>query len=300
MRGATSLDWPTTIIAAFSFLLHFLAIGSIYSDWLDPVADYEIDVSSLVESMKNLPPPPPIEEAQQVEETKEPQPAEAKEEKKKAATDAGKGPMTQAQAAALSQELDQLEMATIGALAGLGPATEGVLRSGEVPTGALDQAAASSAGIGVGGLLLGGGGGAIRPGEAGGGLAGIGTKTGGGGGDTGTVQKVAPPKGRADTGPMTAAGGEVSDAARVIAGMRAGFRNCYNRGLATNPDSEGKISLSLRIGPGGEVQGVTATPSGNLPSSVVGCVKARASAAQFTPPQGGTAVIQVPVTFLKQ
>jgi hypothetical protein len=48
------------------------------------------------------------------------------------------------------------------------------------------------------------------------------------------------------------------------------------------------------------VQGVTATPSGNLPSSVVGCVRARAMAPQFAPPQGGSAVIQVPVTFVKQ
>jgi len=30
-RGATSIDWATTMIAAFSFLLHFSAIGSIYS-----------------------------------------------------------------------------------------------------------------------------------------------------------------------------------------------------------------------------------------------------------------------------
>ena len=32
MRGATSIDWATTMIAAFSFLLHFLGIGSLYSD----------------------------------------------------------------------------------------------------------------------------------------------------------------------------------------------------------------------------------------------------------------------------
>jgi hypothetical protein len=54
------------------------------------------------------------------------------------------------------------------------------------------------------------------------------------------------------------------------------------------------------VGPGGEVQSVAAVPSGNLPDSVVGCVKSRAQAAQFDPPQGGLAVIQVPVTFVKQ
>jgi hypothetical protein len=92
----------------------------------------------------------------------------------------------------------------------------------------------------------------------------------------------------------------VSNAARVVAGMRAGFRNCYNRALSQNPDVEGRIALSIHVGPGGEVQSVGAAPSGNLPDSVVSCVKARAQAAQFDPPQGGLAVIQVPVTFVKQ
>ena len=62
--GATSIDWPTTMIAAFSFLLHFLAIGAAYSDWLDPVVDDEVNVAGLVDSVKNLPPPPPVEETE--------------------------------------------------------------------------------------------------------------------------------------------------------------------------------------------------------------------------------------------
>ncbi|HSU39135.1 MAG TPA: energy transducer TonB, partial [Polyangiaceae bacterium] len=39
LRGASGIDWNTTMIAALSFLIHFLALGSIYSDWLDPVID---------------------------------------------------------------------------------------------------------------------------------------------------------------------------------------------------------------------------------------------------------------------
>src|SRR5690349_16238772 len=61
-RGATSIDWPTTMVAAFSFLIHFSAIGAIYSEWFDPVVDYDVNVSNLIESMKSLPPPPPVEE----------------------------------------------------------------------------------------------------------------------------------------------------------------------------------------------------------------------------------------------
>ena len=94
--------------------------------------------------------------------------------------------------------------------------------------------------------------------------------------------------------------GNVSNAARVVAGMRAGFRSCYNRGLAENPDAQGSIRLSIKVGPGGEVQGVTASASGNLPGSVTSCVQARAQAAQFDPPEGGSAVVVVPVSFVKQ
>ncbi|HVU05347.1 MAG TPA: AgmX/PglI C-terminal domain-containing protein [Polyangiaceae bacterium] len=302
-RGATSIDWATTMIAAFSFLIHFSAIGSIYSEWLDPVVDYDVNISNLLDSVRSLPPPPPVEEPTEKPDTAAP---DTKAEAPKAQTQASKGPagkagaMSSAQAAALSNQLEQMEMATLGALAGAGPATEGVLKTGEVPTGALDKAAASSAGVGVGGLTLGGGGGAIRPGAAGGGLGGLGSSTAGGGSGTGTAAVVQGPKGNASTGAANVSGGTVSNAARVVAGMRAGFRNCYNRALASNPDVEGRISLSIRVGPGGEVQGVSAAPSGNLPDSVVSCVKARAQAAQFDPPQGGLAVIQVPVTFVKQ
>src|SRR3954453_18560575 len=42
---ASDIDWTTTIIAAFSFLFHFGAVGSIYSDWMDPVIDDEVDVA---------------------------------------------------------------------------------------------------------------------------------------------------------------------------------------------------------------------------------------------------------------
>jgi hypothetical protein len=298
-RGATSIDWATTMIAAFSFLVHFSAIGSIYSEWLDPVVDYDVNISNLLDSVKNLPAPPPVETPDEKPDTSAPDKS-AEAPKQQAAGPAAKaGPMSAAKAAALSNQLEQMEMATLGALAGAGPATEGVLKTGEVPTGALDKAAASGAGVGVGGLSLGGGGGAIRPGAAGGGLGQIGA-TGAGPGGSGATAAVQGPRGNASTGAANVSGGQVSNAARVVAGMRAGFRNCYNRGLAQNPDVEGRISLSIRVGPGGEVQGVTAAPSGNLPDSIVSCVKARAQAAQFDPPQGGLAVIQVPVTFVKQ
>jgi hypothetical protein len=298
-RGAGDMDWATTIIAAFSFLLHFLFIGALYSDWLDPIVDDELNVAGLIDSVKALPPPPPIEEVVEEAEAVDKGPDKAAEPAKAAGPAKG-GAMTAAQAAALSNQLDQLEMATLGALAAAGPATEGVLRSGEVPTSALDQAAASGAGVGVGGLQLGSGGGAIRPGAAGGGLGSIGATGQTSGGGTGAAQKVKGPKGSAAVGGTDVQGGTVTNASRVIAGMRAGFRACYQRGLDQNPDAEGSIRLTIRVGPGGEVQGVNAVPTGNLPASVVACVKGRASLGVFDPPEGGSAAVIVPVTFVKQ
>jgi hypothetical protein len=308
LRGASAIDWNTTIIAALSFLLHFLALGAIYSDWLDPVVDDEVSVAGLIDSLKALPPPPPVEEKPEEKPDETAKPEKTAETPAKAAAPAAAGPkgpaapMSAKEAAALSSELDKIDMAVL-AFAGTGPATAGVLKSGEVPTGSLDQAAASAAAVGAGGgdLKLGGGGGAIRPGAQGGGLAGIGaTGRGTGTEGTGSTGKLEGPKGNASVGGASVSGGTVSNAARVVAGMRAGFRNCYQRGLAENPDASGSIRLTIRVGAGGEVAGVTPSASGSLPASVVSCVVARAQAAQFDPPEGGSAVIAVPVTFVKQ
>lgn len=308
LRGASSIDWNTTIIAAISFLIHFLLLGSIYSDWLDPVVDDEASVSGVIDSLKSLPPPPPVEDKPEEKADDSAKADKAPEKAPAPAAAAAPGPkgpaagaMSDKQAAALHNELDQLEMQTLGALASSGPATAGVLKGSEVATSALDQAAASSAGIGAGtgDLKLGSGGGAIRPGM-GGTLAGIGSSgrtTGTEGG--GTAVKVAGPKGNANVGGANVSGGTVSNASRVVAGMRAGFRACYQRGLSENPDAAGAITLTIRVGPGGEVQSVGGS-SGSLPASVVACVKARAQAAQFDAPEGGSAVISVPVTFVKQ
>jgi len=308
LRGASAIDWNTTIIAAVSFLFHFLLLGSIYSDWLDPVVDDELSVAGVIDSLKSLPPPPPVEDKPEdkPEDTKA---AEKAPEKAPApAAQAAPGPkapaaghLNEKQAAALHNDLDQLEMQTLGALASSGPATAGVLKGSEVATSALDQAAASSAGVGVGtgDLKLGSGGGAIRPGM-GGTLAGIGSsgRTTGTEG-TGTGAKVTGPKGNANVGGAAVSGGTVGNASRVVAGMRAGFRACYQRALAENPDAAGNITLTIRVGAGGEVTGVSGS-SGSLPPSVVACVKARAQAAQFDAPDGGSDVISVPVTFVKQ
>src|SRR5689334_11837487 len=59
---ASQIDWSLTIVAAFSFLLHFGIVGAMYSDWMDPVVGDDLNISGLVDMMKNIP-PPPVQEA---------------------------------------------------------------------------------------------------------------------------------------------------------------------------------------------------------------------------------------------
>jgi hypothetical protein len=90
---------------------------------------------------------------------------------------------------------------------------------------------------------------------------------------------------------LNACGATRDNASRVASGMLAGFRNCYNRALAENPDASGLIILRIYVGPQGEVTGTSATTEGNVPYAVTGCIRARASAAQFAPATGPTTLV---------
>jgi len=306
---SSQIDWTMTIIAAFSFLFHFGMVGAIYSDWMDPIVDDELNIAGLIDSVRSLPPPPPVEAPTEATTATATAATTAEAPKAAAAGGAGKaagksGSMSTGERARLSAQLDQLEMATLGALNSQGPATAGVLRGGDVPTGALDAAAQSGAGVSAGGStglnLGGGGGGVVRPGASGGGLGAIGATTAGTPGGAGQVAVVKGPQGNANVGSAEIRGGQVSNAERVVAGMKAGFRACYNRGLASNPDLQGSVKITAKIGPNGEV--VSATPSGGagLGDEVVSCLVRRVQSANFNPPEGGGASIVIPITFALQ
>jgi len=75
--------------------------------------------------------------------------------------------------------------------------------------------------------------------------------------------------------------------------MRAGFRNCYNRALAQTPEVYGVVTMFIQVGSLGEVVAVSTTSEGTLPDSVVGCMKARATAAQFDATTAPTTLVFV-------
>ncbi len=302
-----SIDWSTTIIAAFSFLLHFGLVGTMYSDWLDPPVSGEFDVAQLLESIKNLPAPPPVEDPKDTAETA-PTPAQA--EAPKTPTPAAKaesgGKVSDTRAAQISNELQQLDLQMLGALNTMGDATAGVLERGDVPMGLFDNAASSSAGAsalgGMAGLSLGDSGGAVRPGAAGNSLANIGdtqaaaATAASAAGGTKTVKG---PVGSAQVG-GAAVTGNVANAQSVVAGMGAGFRRCYNRGLQTDPTMKGSVRITARIGPNGEVLSASPSGGGGLSGEVIGCVVSRVQSAQFAPPDGGGATVVIPVSFVSQ
>jgi len=175
-----------------------------------------------------------------------------------------------------------------------GGPTSGVLRGGEVAMAAPASAPRAASGLGLSGT--GSGGRALRP-MSGSGLAGIAASSRNPSADLAGAAKVKAVKGSAAVDGANVTGGRIANAARVVAGMRAGFRNCYQRSLGENPDAGGRITLAVRVAAGGEVEGVIPTSPGGLPASVIACVVARVRAAQFDPPEGGSAIINVPVTF---
>lgn len=309
---ASQIDWSLTIVAAFSFLLHFGIVGAMYSDWMDPVVGDDLNISGLVDMMKNIPPPPvqeaPVEAttatATATATSKEPSASAPKGGGGKAGGSPGRssGQVSDAKAAALAQQANDMQMAALAAING-GSSVQGALNRSDIPPVDLSGAAASNSGVarGSGELKVGGGGSPVQGGGKGGGLAGIGGGTGGSGtgGTAGTETKVAGPTGVAQVGGSTATV-PISDADRVIAGLRGRFRNCYQQGLNSDPGMSGKVLISARVGPNGEVQSADIASNSGLSPTVASCIAGVVKRATFSAPGGGGSTLQIPVTFVQQ
>lgn len=309
---ASQIDWNLTIIAAFSFLLHFGVVGAMYSDWMDPVVSDDLNLASLVDMMKNIPPPPvtPVEDTNVNPTTT----ATATATPTKTATAGGgkgtggakgrsgaAGSVGDKQAAAMAAQAEQMQLQMLAALNG-GSSVQGALNRSDIPAVDLSQAAASSAGAGRGSgdLKLGSGGAPVQGGGKGGGLAGIGGGTGGQAqASAGTERVVKGPTGIAQTGVSTATV-PISDADRVVAGLRNRFRKCYQDGLNSDPSMSGKVTITAKVGPNGEVQSASPSSNTGLSPAVASCIARVVRNAQFSPPGGGGSTLNIPVTFVQQ
>jgi hypothetical protein len=315
------LDWKTTFIAAFSFLFHFGAVGAIYSDFADGVVDDEARVASVVEIIHDLPAPPQIE--QRHDEAPSPDArstADATTTKAPSAQggrvagarpthgDAGQGErMSDARMRDIARQLadaDGAMVLAIGVRSNKGAAGR-VLEGGEVPAGMLDGVAAGAGGVAAGnvaGLHIGGdGGGAVRPGERGRGLGGVAdTRADARSGDSGRAVEVKKPVGNLNLSPPSVMGSDLPDAPRVVAGMQAGLRLCYKRGLEEDPTMQGSVRVTAQVGPNGEVRSAQPSGGGGLSSGVISCVVSRVRSAQFGQPASGGATVVIPMMFRVQ
>lgn len=309
---AAQIDWSLTIIAAFSFLLHFGLVGAMYSDWMDPVVGDDFNVAGLVDMMKNIPPPPVTETPTEVSTNPTATAAATAATPKSGGGAGGKsggsghskaaGSVGDKQAAALAAQADQMQMQMLAALGG-GSAVQGALNRSDIPPVDLSGAAASGAGVahGTGDLKVGGGGGAVQGGGKGGGLGGLGggTKSSGEGGNAGQERKVEGPKGDAQISGSSATV-PISDADRVIAGLRPRFRQCYQTGLNSDPSMSGKVVITAKVGPNGEVSDANVSSNTGLSQGVASCIANVVKRAQFNPPGGGGSTLNIPVTFVQQ
>lgn len=297
---ASQIDWNLTIIAAFSFLLHFGLIGAMYSDWMDPVVSDDL-TAALTHMVQEPPTPPPVETAEASASATSTEAAPSATAKPSAAPKHEAAPAAPAPTAvqALLQQAEQARIAILASLAG-GQNIQGAMKDDNGAPVDLNSLATREGGISnaTGGLNLpGGAGGPIKPGSGPGGLQGLtGGQTGPAVDNAGQAQKVVI-KGDAQWGGASASV-PVSNAEAVIRSqLQPRARACYNAALANDPSISGKLSLSIQVAPSGEVSAVT--PSG-MSGQIVSCIVAAARRLQFAAPGGGGSTIGTSFNFVKQ
>jgi hypothetical protein len=297
-----------TIIAAFSFLLHFGFVGAMYSDWMDPVINDDLSAGLLEMVQKTVPPPvetveEPTTPSATATETATSAPKEAPKTPTNSAADKAARAAADVKAAnALLNEADQARIAILGALNG-GPNINGAMKDDNGAAVDLNSLANRQGGIsntGGNGLNLpGGAGGPIHPGGSHD-LASLhGGETGGASTSAGVATKVVP-VGSMDLG-ASAATVPVANAEAVIRSqIGPGAKRCYQRGLETDPSQAGKLVIAIKVAPSGEVDTVSTSSNSGLSSQVESCIKGVARRAKFDPPGAAGSTLSVPFNFLKQ
>ncbi len=308
------IDWSTTIIAAGSFLFHFGAFSTIYSDWADPPIDDDLVIAQLVEDARQLPSAPAVEEPEQVPTVGEERPAatvsRTEPRGEKSGPTRGTAPAQskagRPDAASIASELDRMNVAMLASLRSSGPSTDRVLDSSTISFAELDAAAGQAVATRPG--ITFGGGSAYRPG---------GSQTLADLGNQGRSD-AAPSRGRSAStklqvpawslpncpkeGACDPPPAEVPNAPQVIASLQGMFRRCYQNGLdREDPDMAGSVRVTAKIGPNGEVVSTSASASGTVTSTVASCIASKVQGAQFSAPTNGQgAVLVIPVGLKKQ
>ncbi|MBI5537265.1 MAG: AgmX/PglI C-terminal domain-containing protein [Deltaproteobacteria bacterium] len=318
---SSQIDWRFTVIASFSFVLHFGLLGMVYSDWADQQIDDVATITGVVDSVMSLPnlTPPPDTRVHDVPSEASPTAPQPEKPGGRIASNApnhgaqpGPGRPSDPGAAKhetnakLWKQLDDLDVGVVATLGGAGPATQGVLKPGENPMGPLEQLAGKASGVkssnGLG-LNLGSGGERVTPG---GGQDGFGSLVPPPGtaapATTGSAVVVKPPPAGTVVATPQPAGPKIGNLEVAVGRLRPGFRQCYMRqGLEVNPDMEGSVRLTIQVGPNGEVSNAFASASGSISAAVSNCIVGVGRRAQFDPPEGGVGTtVVVPIQLRHQ
>jgi len=297
---ASQIDWNLTIIAAFSFLVHFGLVGAMYSDWMDPVVNDDISASLLEMVQKTV--PPPVETPEMTSSTSAatdtaPAPTQAPKQQAQAQSNVPSAKVVQN----LINEADQARIAILASLAG-GAALAGAMKDDNGAPVDLNSLANRQGGISntTGGLNIGGSGGPIQPGKGGGGLQSLrGGETGGASTSAGQAVKVVP------VGDVQYGGSSmsvpVSNAEAVIRSqIHPGAKRCYQKGLESDPTQAGRLVIMIKVAPSGEVDSVSVASNSGLAPGVASCISSVARRAKFDAPGSNGSTISVPFNFVKQ
>jgi hypothetical protein len=111
-----------------------------------------------------------------------------------------------------------------------------------------------------------------------------------------TVAKPTPPKPFTHCAQGPRGSGQISNVEKVVSGLKRPFRACFNAELAAHPALEATLRYSSRIGADGAVRRVDGRGL-DVPASLVECAGRAIFSAQFAPPEGGGATLEIPLTF---
>jgi hypothetical protein len=311
VKSGLGLDWSLTIIAAFSFLLHFGVAGAMYSDWMDPVVAVDRSVAGLVDDLARLPKPlaETLPDPRLVDESNVTLPPSlpapsprthdnARPAPRSAPTNASSPRVSDSDAASLADRAAQIEVDLIAARS-TGPAVQRALDRSAVPLVDLTSAAQRNVGVthdDPNGLKVTHGGPVEARRSSLPSLGGPTHRTGQE--NAGPETATAGPTLRVDT-PPSGMNGAISDADRVVASLRPRFKKCYQDGLSANPTMSGKAVLAAKIGPNGEVATADVASNDGLSPGVTACLAKVLQNAQFTG-NGSVTTLRVPVSLIQQ
>ena len=112
-----------------------------------------------------------------------------------------------------------------------------------------------------------------------------------------------------DAGPVRAAaayspcqvakcGGAINNALSSAVSARAGAaRPCYERALRVNSNLQGKLTVSVRVDPQGNVCSASISQDAVHSPEVSNCVTGMFRSAKFPPPTGGCMDVNIPLNF---